>query len=70
VDDYKRFGPGSRTMPREAMGAKSEDCAKRSLPRTQIAPLFEQLEQIDRVENLAEVTRLMQTPSATRVAAE
>ena len=70
VDDYKRFGPGSRTMPREAMWEKFEDCAKRSLPRTQIAPLFEQLEQIDRVENLTEVTRLMQTPSVTRAAAE
>ena len=70
VDDYKKFGPGSRTMPREAMWEKFEDCAKRSLPRAQIAPLFEQLERIDRVENLTEVARLMQTPGTTRAAAE
>ncbi|WP_256470090.1 MULTISPECIES: MmgE/PrpD family protein [unclassified Bradyrhizobium] len=63
IDDYKRFGPGSRTLPREAMWEKFEDCAKRSLPSAQIAPLFEQLEQIDQVENLTETTRLMQTPN-------
>ena len=57
-------------MTREEMWEKFADCAKRSLPRTQIAPLFEKLEQIDRAENLPEVTRLMQTPSVTRAAAE
>jgi len=39
---------------------KFNDCAARSLPREQIAPLFERLETLEKVNEIAQVTRLLE----------
>ncbi len=39
---------------------KFSDCAARSLPREQIAPLFERLETFEKVTEIAQVTRLLE----------
>ncbi|HVC59945.1 MAG TPA: MmgE/PrpD family protein [Acetobacteraceae bacterium] len=68
LDDFERLGPGARPMTREELWEKFSDCAQRALPRPQIAPLFEQLARIVEVENVAELTRLMEVLAATRPA--
>jgi 2-methylcitrate dehydratase PrpD len=68
LDDFERIGPGARPMTREELWEKFADCAQRSLPRPQIAPLFDQLARIAQVENVAELTRLMEVRGATRAA--
>jgi hypothetical protein len=48
------------------MWEKFNDCAKRVLPRDQIAPLFERLETIEKMTDVSQLTRLMQAnPSDT-----
>jgi hypothetical protein len=39
---------------------KFSDCAARSLPREQIAPLFERLETLESATDIAQVTRLLE----------
>lgn len=50
---------GENPMDSSEMWAKFEDCARRALPREQIAPLYERLETIERVTDIAQLTRLL-----------
>jgi hypothetical protein len=50
---------GSRPMNSAEMWDKFEDCARRALPRDQIAPLFERLDTLDEVTDMTQVTRLL-----------
>ena len=64
---------GDHPMTNEELWEKFDDCARRSLPREQIAPLFERLETLDAVADLhqitqlAQVSRLHERPAPTRV---
>jgi 2-methylcitrate dehydratase PrpD len=51
---------GDHPMTNDELWEKFDDCARRSLPREQIAPLFERLETIDAVTDLHQVTQLAQ----------
>jgi len=68
LDDFERLGPGARLMTQDELWEKFADCAQRSLPRPQIAPLFERLAQIDQVGSVAELTHLMEVQGASRTA--
>jgi 2-methylcitrate dehydratase PrpD len=56
LDDFERRGPGGQPMTTEELWEKFSDCARRSLPANQIAPLFDRL---NRIETLAAITDLM-----------
>ena len=56
LDDFERRGPGGQPMTTEELWEKFSDCASRSLPERQIAPLFDRL---SRIETLATITDLM-----------
>jgi 2-methylcitrate dehydratase PrpD len=58
VDDLLGRG-GDRPMSSDEMWEKFQDCARRSLPREQIASLFERLETLDTVSDMNQVTRLL-----------
>lgn len=45
---------------------KFSDCAARSLPREQIAPLFERLETLEKVSEIEQVTRLLEVSEVHR----
>lgn len=51
---------GSNPMTEAELWAKFDDCASRSLPREQVAPLFERLMTLDAVKDMAQTLRLMQ----------
>lgn len=59
VDDVIGRG-GDNPMSDSEMWVKFEDCARRSLPREQIAPLFERLETLESAADVNQVTKLMQ----------
>ena len=63
LDDFERRGPGGLPMSRDELWQKFEDCARRSLPRAGIAPLFERLERIERLTEAGELTSLLQRAS-------
>jgi hypothetical protein len=44
---------------------KFEDCAKRSLPRDNIAPLFEMLGKIERIGTIADLSTLLEQHGTT-----
>jgi 2-methylcitrate dehydratase PrpD len=50
---------GEFPMTTDELWEKFDDCARRALPRDQIAPLFERLETIDSVTDMAQVSRLL-----------
>ena len=56
LDDFERRGPGGQPMTTDELWEKFADCARRSLPREKIAPLFELL---NRIETLGAITDLM-----------
>ncbi len=60
LDDFERRGPGGQPMSRDELWEKFEDCAKRSLPRSNIEPLFDALGRIETVGHTAELTRLLE----------
>ena len=66
LDDFERRGPGGAPMSRDELWQKFEDCARRSLLRANIAPLFERLERIERLAAVSKLTNLLQraTPRA------
>jgi hypothetical protein len=47
-------------MSSEELFDKFEACAERALARDQIAPLFERLETLEAVDDLGQVTRLLE----------
>jgi len=51
---------GDNPMSSSEMWDKFNDCASRSLPREQIAPLFERLETFEKVTEIAQVVRLLE----------
>jgi 2-methylcitrate dehydratase PrpD len=51
---------GDNAMSSSELWDKFNDCATRSLPREQIAPLFERLETLEKVTDIAQVTRLLE----------
>jgi 2-methylcitrate dehydratase PrpD len=51
---------GDDPMSSSELWDKFNDCAARSLPREQIAPLFERLETLEKVSEIAQVTRLLE----------
>lgn len=51
---------GDNPMSSSELWDKFSDCAARSLPREQIAPLFERLETLEKVTEIAQVTRLLE----------
>lgn len=67
VDDMVGRG-GANPMSEDELWAKFNDCAARSLPREQIAPLFERLQTIDTARSIRDVTRLMQVSAQHRAA--
>jgi 2-methylcitrate dehydratase PrpD len=56
---------GDYPMSDEELWEKFEDCAERSLPRVQVAPLFERLETLDKAAKISDVTLLLQTRART-----
>ena len=50
---------GESSMSLDEMWRKFEDCARRVLPRDQIAPLFERLQVIDLVTEIEDITRYL-----------
>ena len=51
---------GAYPMSSDELWEKFTDCAQRALPRAQIAPLFERLETLESVVDIAQVTRLLE----------
>jgi hypothetical protein len=51
-------------MRSNEMWEKFNDCARRVLPRDQIAPLFERLETVEKMTDVSQLTRLMQATAA------
>jgi 2-methylcitrate dehydratase PrpD len=51
---------GDDPMSSSELWDKFSDCAARGLPREQIAPLFERLETLEKVTEIAQVTRLLE----------
>jgi 2-methylcitrate dehydratase PrpD len=51
---------GDNPMSSSELWDKFSDCAARSLPREQIAPLFERLETLEKITEIAQVTRLLE----------
>lgn len=65
VDDLVGRG-GDNAMTSSELWTKFQDCAKRTLSREQVAPLFERLETLDSVTDMSLVTKLMEVRSADR----
>jgi 2-methylcitrate dehydratase PrpD len=57
-DDAGRDGDTAASS--DALWEKFNDCARRALPREQIAPLFERLETFDAAADVNQITQLMQ----------
>jgi 2-methylcitrate dehydratase PrpD len=57
VDDLVGRG-GDNPMSEDELWEKFSDCAGRSLPREQIAPLFERLQTLDAADDVSQVTQL------------
>ncbi|MCC7272216.1 MAG: MmgE/PrpD family protein [Alphaproteobacteria bacterium] len=51
---------GPYPMSSDELWDKFSDCAERILPREQVAPLFERLETLESVTDIAQVTRLLE----------
>jgi 2-methylcitrate dehydratase PrpD len=60
LDDFERRGPGGAPMSTDELWDKFEDCARRSLPRDNIAPLFEILGKIETIGTIADLTALLE----------
>jgi 2-methylcitrate dehydratase PrpD len=54
---------GDNPMSSDELWEKFDDCAQRSLPREQIAPLFERLETFESIADINQLTRLLQVSS-------
>lgn len=61
LDDYPSRGPAGDPMTHAELWSKFADCATRSLRREQLSPAFETLMDIAAVENVSDLTRLLET---------
>jgi len=68
VDDFERRGPGGAPMSREELWEKFDDCARRALPRANIAPLFGLLSNIEALGTVGEFTALLERRAAAKAA--
>ena len=68
VEDFERRGPGGAPMSREQLWEKFADCAGRSLPHANIAPLFDRLCYIETIGAVGELTALLERRAAARAA--
>jgi 2-methylcitrate dehydratase PrpD len=66
LDDFERRGPGGQPMSTQELWEKFEDCAKRALPRGNIAPLFDLLSNIEALGSIAELTMLLERRASER----
>jgi 2-methylcitrate dehydratase PrpD len=57
---------GDNPMDAGEMWDKFSDCAARGLPREQVAPLFERLETLEKMTDVAQVTRLLEVSELYR----
>jgi len=69
LDDFERRGPGGLPMSTAELWEKFEDCAKRALPRGNIAPLFDALGNIEALDGVADLTMLLERRANERPAA-
>jgi 2-methylcitrate dehydratase PrpD len=67
LDDYPSRGPAGKPMTQEELWTKFSDCAARSLPLAQVRPLFDKLLEVDSLDSVATLTRLME-PATPRAA--
>jgi 2-methylcitrate dehydratase PrpD len=70
LDDFERLGPGAAPMSTEDLWTKFDDCARRSLPRGQIKPLFDLLGRIETIGSVAELGRLLERRDTVSQAAQ
>ena len=68
LDDFERRGPGGVPMSPEELWEKFEDCASRALPRSNIAPLFDLLSNIEALDSIANLTMLLECRTSERPA--
>jgi 2-methylcitrate dehydratase PrpD len=54
---------GDNPMDPDELWEKFDDCAQRSLPREQVAPLYDRLETLESVPDINQLTRLLQVSS-------
>jgi hypothetical protein len=59
VDDMIGRG-GDNAMTRDELWEKFSDCAERSLPRGQIAPLFDRLSALETESDIRETVKLLE----------
>ena len=69
LDDFERRGPGGLPMSTAELWEKFEDCAKRALPRGNIAPLFDALGNVEALDGVADLTMLLERRANERPAA-
>jgi 2-methylcitrate dehydratase PrpD len=63
IDDYERCGPGGQMMTDDELWEKFSDCAERLLPKPAIAPLFDKLLSVSKVDSVTELTAPMRYPN-------
>jgi 2-methylcitrate dehydratase PrpD len=70
LDDFERLGPGGQPMSTEELWVKFDDCARRSLPLDNIAPLFDLLGRIETIGGVTDLTDLLERhePTVRRMA--
>jgi 2-methylcitrate dehydratase PrpD len=55
---------GNNPLSTEELWEKFYDCASRALPRATVLPLFERLESLDKVDDIRQVTRMLEKRAA------
>ena len=55
---------GDNPMSSRELWEKFSDCASRALPKASVMPLFERLESLDKVDDIRQVTRLLEKRAA------
>ena len=60
LDDFERRGPGGLLMTEEELWEKFSDCARRSLERDKVVPLFERLSRIEALDTISDRMRWLE----------
>lgn len=56
---------GDNPMTSDELWGKFTDCAERSIPRENVAPLFDRLESLEETSDIGAITRLLESPEKT-----
>jgi 2-methylcitrate dehydratase PrpD len=56
---------GDNPMTSDELWEKFADCAERSIPRENVAPLFDRLESLEETADIGAITRLLESPEET-----